>query len=114
MPKKAKDILKAERYANFPEVEKLFRVIDSETVTAIVDEALVLRLESYEKVTRVELQLASVQIWHSKEQEFGLERLDRVRGYDDLRKWKLPYDRFLGYMAGVLPLVDGGNDGFII
>ena len=55
-----------------------------------------------------------MQIWHSKEQELGLERLERVRGYDDLRKWKLPYDRFLGYMAGVLPLVDGGNDGFII
>ena len=55
MPKKAKDILKAERNANFPEVEKLFRVIDSETVTAIVDEALVLRLESYENVTRAEL-----------------------------------------------------------
>jgi len=114
MPKKKEDILKAERNANFPEVEKLFRVIDSETVTAVVDEALIHRLESYEKVTRAELQLASVQIWHSKEQEFGLERLDRVRGYEDLRKWKLPYDRFLGYMAGVLPLVDGGKDGFIV
>ena len=114
MPKKKKDIDIAERNADFPIVEKLFRVIDSDTVTAIVDEALVLRLEAYEKITRAELQSASVQIWHNKEQEFGLERLERVQGYDDLRKWILPYDRFLGYMAGVLPLVDGGRNGFII
>jgi CRISPR-associated endonuclease/helicase Cas3 len=95
MPKKKKDIEVAERNADFPMVEKLFRVIDSDTVTAIVDETLVERLEEKgvkEPVTRAELQLASVQIWHSKEQEFGLERLDRVRGYDDLRKWKLPYN----------------------
>lgn len=114
MTKKKEDILKAERNADFPTVEKLFRIIDSDTVTAIVDEALVLRLEACEKITRAELQSASVQIWHSKEQEFGLERLERVRGYEDLRKWKLPYDSFLGYMAGVLPLVDGGRNGFII
>jgi CRISPR-associated endonuclease/helicase Cas3 len=114
MPKKKKDIDAAERNADFPTVEKLFRVIDSDTVTAIVDEALIVRLEAYEKITRAELQSASVQIWHNKEQEFGLERLERVRGYDDLRKWKLPYDRFLGYMAGVLPLVDGGHNGFVI
>ena len=82
--------------------------------TAVVDESLVLRLEAHEKVTRAELQLASVQIWHNKEQQFGLERLERVRGFDDLRKWMLMYDRFLGYMAGVLPLVDGGVEGFIL
>jgi CRISPR-associated endonuclease/helicase Cas3 len=114
MPKKKNDIDLAERNADFPTVEKLFRLIDSDTVTAVVDEALILRLEAHEKITRAELQLASVQIWHSKEQEFGLERLERVRGYDDLRKWKLPYDSYLGYMVGVLPLIDGGNDGFII
>ena len=121
MPKKKEDIDVAERTANFPKVEELFRVIDSDTVTAIVDEVLIQRLEAYEKdktkklkITRAELQSASVQIWHSKEQQFGLERLERVRGYDDLRKWKLAYDRFLGYMAGVLPLIDGGNDGLIV
>lgn len=114
MSKKKKDIDVAERNADFPTVEKLFRIIDSDTVTAIVDEGLVQRLEAYEKITRAELQSASVQIWHSKEQEFGLERLERVRGYEDLRKWKLPYDRFLGYMAGLLPLVDGGRNGFVI
>ncbi len=114
MPKKKSDIMKAERTADFPTVEKLFRVIDSDTVTAIVDEAFILRLEDHEKVTRAELQSVSVQIWHSKEQEFGLERLDVVRGYDDLRKWTLPYNRFLGYMAGVLPLIDAGKAGFII
>jgi CRISPR-associated endonuclease/helicase Cas3 len=114
MPKKKRDIAIAERNADFPTVEKLFRVIDSDTVTAIVDEAIVNRLEGYEKISRAELQSASVQIWHSKAQAFGLERLDRIQGYEDLRVWKLPYDRFLGVMAGVLPLIDGGNEGFII
>ena len=114
MPKKKKDIDIAERNADFPAVEKLFRVVESDTVTAVVDEALILRLEAHETVTRAELQSASVQIWHTKEQEFGLERLERVAGYEELRKWMLPYDRFLGYMAGVLPLVDGGRNGFII
>ena len=114
MPKKKKDIDIAERNADFPTVEQLFRVIDSDTVTAVVDEALVLKLEAYVQITREELQSASVQIWHSKEQQFGIERLERVRGYEDLRKWTLAYDTFLGYMAGVLPLMDGGQQGFLL
>lgn len=114
MPKKKKEIHVAERNADFPTVEELFRIITSDTLTVVVDESLVQRLEAHEKVTRDELQSASVQIWHSKEQEFGLERLDVVQGYDDLRKWTLPYDRCLGYMAGILPLVDGRRSGFII
>ena len=114
MPKKKNAIDLAERNADFPTVEKLFRVIDSETITAIVDRKIIDRLEAYESVSTGELQAGSVQIWHTKEQQFGLERLDRIRGYEDLRKWNLSYDSFLGYMAGVLPLIDGGRDGFII
>ena len=114
MPKKKNAIDIAERTADFPTVEKLFRVIDSETITAIVDRKIIERLEAYESVSTSELQAGSVQIWHTKEQQFGLERLDRVRGYEDLRKWNLSYDSFLGYMAGVLPLIDGGHAGFII
>ena len=83
-------------------------------MTAVVDEALVLKLEAYVQITRAELQSASVQIWYSKEQQFGIERLERVRGYEDLRKWTLAYDTFLGYMAGVLPLMDGGQQGFLL
>ena len=114
MSKTKKDIEIAERNADFPKVEELFRVITSDTLTVIVDDTLVRRLESHEKVTRDEIQAGSVQVWHNKEQQFGLERLESVRGYDDLRKWCLPYDRFLGYMAGVLPLIDGGRHGFIV
>ena len=113
MPKKRDDILKAERNANFPEVEKLFRVIEGETVTAVVDALLIARLERGEKVTRAEIQSGSVQIWFAKEQTFGLTRLEKVSCYDDIRKWTLAYDRFLGYLAGVLPLIDGGQEGFV-
>jgi CRISPR-associated endonuclease/helicase Cas3 len=114
MAKKKQDIEIAERNANFPIVEEVFRIIESDTVTAVVDGSLIRRLEAYATVTHSELQSASVQIWHNKEQEFGLERLEKVRGYEDLRKWVLPYDSFLGYMSGVLPLIDGGRSGFVI
>jgi CRISPR-associated endonuclease/helicase Cas3 len=114
MPKKKKDIDIAERNADFPTVEKLFRVIDSETITAIVDRNIVDRLEAYQHVSTAEIQAASVQIWHNKAQQFGLESLDRVHGYEDLRKWNSAYDNFLGYMAGVLPLIDFGREGAII
>ena len=110
--RKAKDeILKAERNADFPTVEELFRVITSDTVTAIVESSLIQRLEHGEKVTRDELQAGSVQIWHNRAEDWGLEDVSHIPG---LKKWCLPYDRFLGYMAGVLPLVDGGQTGFIV
>lgn len=102
------EILKAERNSDFPKVEELFRVIASDTVTAVVDKALTRRLEHGEKVTRDEIQAGSVQIWQSRAEDWGLEDFAYVPG---LKKWGLAYDGFLGYMAGVLPLVDGSQTG---
>jgi CRISPR-associated endonuclease/helicase Cas3 len=103
MKKVNEDILKAERNADFPTVEKLFRVIASDTVTAVAEEALVKALERGQKVTSDELQAGSVQIWQSRAHEWNL---DDVAYFPGLKKWTLTYDSFLGYMAGVLPLVD--------
>jgi len=111
MPKKKQDILVAERNADFPAVEELFRVITSNTLTAVVDPDLARRLESREKITRDELQGGSVQIWQDRANDWGAADFEYLPG---LKKWTLPYDCFLGYMAGVLPLIDGGKFGFIV
>lgn len=111
MPKKKEDILKAERNADFPTVEELFRVISSNTLTAVVDQTLVDRLDRGEKVTRAELQGGSVQIWQDRAEDWGAVDFAFIPG---LKKWTLPYDAFLGYMAGVLPLIDAGQGAFII
>lgn len=103
------DILKAERNADFPLVEQLFRVISSDTVTAVVEPGLIARLEAGKKVTGDELQAGSVQIWRFRAQDWAVEEFKRIPG---LYMWHLDYNQFLGYMAGVLPLVDAGQDGF--
>jgi len=111
MPKRKEDILKAERNADFPTVEELFRVIASNTITAVVDQDLVQRLECGEKVSRDDLQAGSVQIWQERANDWGATDFAFIPG---LKRWSLPYDSFLGYMSGVLALIDGEKDGFII
>ena len=109
--KEKEAILVAERNADFPMVEDLFRVIASNTLTAVVDKDLAERLEHGETVTPDELQSGSVQIWQDRAQDWGIVDFEFLPG---LKKWTLPYDSFLGYMAGVLPLIDGSQTGFII
>jgi len=93
------EILKAERESQFPIVEDKFKVIDTDTVTVIVNREIAEALEHGEKLSPNELQAFSVQIWRSREVEYALGRLAR---FPELRTWKLRYDPFLGYMAGVL------------
>ena len=104
-------LLKAERTRNFPEVAELFRVIDSPTLTAVVDETLQERIESGQRVPSQELQNGSVQIYTSRAREWALREFDHVPG---LFAWELGYDPFLGFMAGVLPLIDGGEMGYLM
>jgi CRISPR-associated endonuclease/helicase Cas3 len=56
-----------------------------------------------------ELMLGSVQLWTGKEREFALPEL---RGLPGVFRWNLEYNPFLGYMAGVLPLLKAGKAGF--
>lgn len=114
MKKTNEQILIAERNANFPKVEELFRVITSNTLTAVVDPTMIECLEDPKRrnqVRRDDLQGASVQIWQNRADEWGASDFEFIPG---LKKWMLRYDSFLGYMAGVLPLIDGGKGGFII
>ena len=106
------ELRKAEAAWNFPEVDKLFRVIDAETVTAVVSRSLQERIDKNPAVDWREIQSHSVQIYHNRVAPLGLvESMSRP----DLFYWKLPYDDFLGYMKGALPVVQGDvNGGFIV
>jgi len=104
------DCIKREENAlSFATVADLFRVISAQTFTAIVKPDLIDRLRRFEVVPFRELQDGSVQLWMGKELEFALPEL---RGLPGVFRWNLEYDSFLGYMAGVLPLLKAGNKGF--
>ena len=104
-------MIKAECALNFPRVAELFRVIDSPTVTAVVDEVLKEKIESAQPLPSQELQNGSVQIYGSRVSEWAVREFDHIPG---LFAWELDYDPFLGFMTGVLPLVDGGAMGYVI
>jgi len=104
-------ILRAERNLKFPVVNDNFHVIDSKTITAIVDEELIEKLRNHEKVDPNAIQMLSVQIWYNRENEYDLLRL---HDSSELRIWNLKYDDFLGYMAGVLSVLNHKHHGSIV
>ena len=108
---KKDELLNAERACNFPKVTELFRVIDSPTLTVVVDEMLKDAIESGKRVSSQELQNGSVQIYTSRASEWAVREFDRAPG---LFAWELEYNSFLGFMAGVLPLIDGGAKGYVL
>ena len=104
----SEEILKSERNLRFPDVAEKFKVIDSNTITVIVDEKLKERLKKHDKVSPEEIQKESVQIWANKEVKYDLQAID---GFPELRLWNLLYDDFLGYMAGVMPILELNQNG---
>jgi len=105
----AEEITRAERNLRFPFVAQNFNVISNTTMTAIVDNELLERIKAREKIKSRDIQEASVQIWTSNADRYGLEA---IVGFEDLYRWTLLYDAFLGYMAGVLPLIHQGLRGY--
>ena len=110
----AQAILQAEREADYPEVARLRRLITADTRTVLVNPDLIVRFE-----TRVHEQFAaarevlkhSVQVWASR-LDAGKLPVKPIGFGDELWAWTGPYDKFLGYMAGVLPLLKAGEKGF--
>jgi CRISPR-associated endonuclease/helicase Cas3 len=108
----ARQIIQHEKDADYPEVAKLCRLITADTQTVLVDQNLIERFESRDHgrfPNSREVMLNSVQIWKSR-----LPDLDpRPIGYGDelvaLRSDQ--YDDFLGYMRGILPLLQGQRKG---
>ncbi len=106
------EIVQAEKDADYPQVAKLCRIIDAATRTAVVEPGLIQRLENPDQSQWPdwrELMLGSVQLWVGKERELALPELS---GWPGVFRWNLEYNSFLGYMAGVLPLLKAGKVGF--
>lgn len=93
-----KQLEKAEKNLDFPEVEQLFKVISSYTITVLVDDEIIDRLKNWQPVSRDEIQKNSVQIWSYKKEDWGVSEIpNRPELF-----YGLNYDNFIGYMKGGL------------
>ncbi|MDR2745232.1 MAG: CRISPR-associated endonuclease Cas3'' [Desulfovibrio sp.] len=91
-------LLKAENPPTcYQTIAKKFRVIDRDTRLAIVDGALAECIRRREAVEWREIQRESVHIAEYKLRELHVKQLD-----DELWLWDTGYDKFVGYMLGVL------------
>jgi CRISPR/Cas system-associated endonuclease/helicase Cas3 len=91
-------LLQFEELMQFPQVEKDFHVIASDTRTVVVGE-LIEKLENHLPVNWRDIQKSSVQIWGYRLN--GL-RIPEILGRPGLYKWTYAYDDFIGYMTGLL------------
>ena len=117
--KRAEEIRKAEDGMEYPQVSGLCRVIDSDTRLVVIDPDLVEMLRRREPVGYRQLLLHSVQIWTSKIVNLPVKPVfssrARANNADTLYAWTAAYDPdFLGYMAGVIPLLEGLQEGCFI
>ena len=98
----------AEDTFDFPEVEKLFKIIGTDTRTVVVGEDLVRRIESFEPIDWREIQKNSVQIWGYRIDELRVPELHNRPG---VYGWHLAYSPFIGFMEGILELKDFDQNG---
>jgi CRISPR-associated endonuclease/helicase Cas3 len=108
------EIERAEKAADYPEVAKLCRIITADTQTVLVDQTLAKRIESRDRTqfpSWRDIMQNSVQIWASR-LDPGKLPVKPVGSDHELWLWIGNYDSFLGYMAGMLPLLKAGDRGF--
>ena len=105
---KVEKITKNEKKQDFPEVQKCCRVINSETLTVIVDEELAQRVRERRPYSWKEIQNSSVQLFvNGKLRAKNDFRIESINESDELFAWKLSYDpNFLGYMDGIMKIED--------
>ena len=96
-----------EKKCNFQQVQEKFMIINSQTVTAVVDETIRKQIDNGFPVSYQEIQRNSVQIWHNKIENYHLEPCSRGT---DIYYWNYSYEPdFLGYMKDLsLMLKQGG------
>ena len=112
----ARQIIELEKSADYPEVAKLCRIIAEDTRTILVSQELIERFQSSDPKkfpSPREVQRYSVQVWQNKLKEVPLTR---PLGLDDNLVGIQPncYDEFLGYMKGLLSLLEAQHYGGII
>jgi CRISPR-associated endonuclease/helicase Cas3 len=106
---RADELRGCERGEEWAAVAQQYRVIDADTQTVVVDTVLVGRLKKGERVPWRDLVRGSVQMWRKRVQSLALLP---VQQDGELFYWTGPYDpEFLGYMVGVLPLIQGRDTG---
>lgn len=92
----SKKLLDKEYEKNFPFVNNNFKVIDSDTRIAVVDDAIADSIR-YGHIDWRDLQRNSLQIAYYKLQELHIPQIA-----EGIYHWNLEYDNFLGYMAGII------------
>jgi hypothetical protein len=91
---------RADATGKYRETSQLYRVIDEDTVAAVVDAEIAHRIESGNRLDPYDVLAASVRVQRSRIEKYKLVPL---AGSDDLYRWTLAYDpEFLGYIAGVV------------
>ena len=93
---KIQAMLDLEENMQFREINDQYQVIDSDTVTAVVDSKLAACITAG-KGNWQQLQKKAVSIRRNKIQEWKLQEIAK-----GIYQWTLPYDSFLGYMSGVI------------
>lgn len=114
---RAREIREAEDGMEYPQVSELCCVIESDTRIVVIDPILVEALRQRTKVDHRQLLRHSVQIWVAKVVTLPVAPVFSSRYPTDdsniLYEWKAPYDPdFLGYMAGVMPILEGLREGY--
>jgi len=116
--RRAQELRQAEDGMEYPKVSELARIIDAQTVTVVIDAELVKALKNRLRVDRRELAKKSVQILTYKLRAHVLPVEPLLADSNDpagLYGWSAEYDPdFLGYMAGVLPILEALQEGIFI
>jgi CRISPR-associated endonuclease/helicase Cas3 len=103
--KQMKEALIKEKCEAYRDVEDLSKVIKSETALVVIDPNMVKRLESGERVKPNELARASVRMWFPKARRLLLPTVTVAD--NELFWWNRDYDRFIGYMRGLMFEIEG-------
>ena len=105
--KSAEQLFNDEIKCNFQQVQKQFKIIDSNTITAVLGENLKQRIEKNIPVNYREIQENSVQIWRNKIDSFGVTPCEEKSG---IYFWNRRYDgNFLGYMVDWQNMIQQGG-----
>lgn len=99
-------LLHEEENLQFADIKEEFKVIEDNTVPAVVDETLAKKIV-FGKTDWTELQRNSVSVRKSNIQVWNLKKIA-----GGLYQWTLRYDPFLGYMRGVLDM-ETAKHGFL-
>lgn len=92
-------LFQAEQAKIYPTVAEKFKVIDAETVTALVPGHALDAIRQGQRPDWHTLQMNCVQIWANRKLDFALTE---ISGYPGLYTWNLEYDNFIGYMRGAI------------